>query len=108
MQIDSEGDLWVLANTLPRFIYGKLNTNEYNFRIFRTNVNDAIRGTLCDLRHHDHGFGHKWEYDDDDHPTWDLRDDHEHKRGPDDNINWERDENWKGGFYGSRNGYGRN
>lgn len=98
-----------MTNTLPRFIYGKLDTNEYNFRIWRTNVFEAIRGTICDWKHEnswgdhngdnqynrehgpsgEHGYGpsgeHKWERD------------HE--------MNWDRSGSWNGGYNGERNGY---
>ncbi|KAJ6628025.1 L-dopachrome tautomerase yellow-f2 [Pseudolycoriella hygida] len=56
LNIDKEDNLWVLTNTLPRFIYGKLDKNEYNFRIWRTNVYEAIRGTECDQKQ-GHGYG---------------------------------------------------
>jgi len=47
LQIDNENNLWVLSNRLPRFIYDRYDTNEYNFNIFRENVADAVAGTSC-------------------------------------------------------------
>ncbi|XP_013178913.1 PREDICTED: protein yellow-like [Papilio xuthus] len=41
-------EVWVMANTLPRFGYSTLDTNEYNFYIYRGRVKDLIRGTACD------------------------------------------------------------
>ncbi|XP_073966525.1 L-dopachrome tautomerase yellow-f2-like isoform X2 [Choristoneura fumiferana] len=41
-------EVWVIANTLPRFGYSRLDTNEYNFYIYRGRVNDLIAGTVCD------------------------------------------------------------
>ncbi|CAG5001094.1 unnamed protein product [Parnassius apollo] len=41
-------EVWVIANTLPRFGYSRLDTNEYNFYIYRGNVKDLIAGTVCD------------------------------------------------------------
>lgn len=110
IQLDKENNLWVLTNTLPRFIYGKLDTNEYNFRIWRTNVFDAIRGTVCDWKH-DHGHGHGYGFDN----RWNDHDEHNHDHGygyhgdhewdGDHQMTWERSGNWKGGYRGGRNGY---
>ncbi|KAJ6636654.1 L-dopachrome tautomerase yellow-f, partial [Pseudolycoriella hygida] len=49
------GTVWTLTNTLPRFIYGKLDTNEYNFRILRGNTKELIKGTVCEPKHFAHG-----------------------------------------------------
>ncbi|XP_063545255.1 L-dopachrome tautomerase yellow-f2-like isoform X1 [Cydia strobilella] len=46
----TEDEVWVMANTLPRFGYSRLDTNQYNFYIYRGNVNDLITGTVCDGR----------------------------------------------------------
>lgn len=109
MQIDKENNLWVLTNTLPRFIYGKLDTNEYNFRISRTNVFDAIRGTVCDWKHeHGQSFANKWN----DHDVGqghgygyghDYSGEREWERNPE--LNWDRDENRHSSYSGGRNGY---
>lgn len=104
MQIDKENNLWVLTNTLPRFIYGKLDTNEYNFRIWRTNVFDAIRGTKCDWKHDHQGFENKWN----DHEVGhgyghDYNGEHEWDRNHE--LNWDRNEHWRTGGY---NGYRHN
>ncbi|KAL0858541.1 hypothetical protein ABMA27_012396 [Loxostege sticticalis] len=40
-------EVWVMANTLPRFGYSRLNPNDYNFYIYKANVMDAISGTVC-------------------------------------------------------------
>ncbi|XP_045783588.1 uncharacterized protein LOC123879729 [Maniola jurtina] len=40
-------EVWVMSNTLPRFGYSTLDTNEYNFFIYRGNVNELIAGTVC-------------------------------------------------------------
>ncbi|CRL01323.1 CLUMA_CG014255, isoform A [Clunio marinus] len=45
--IDNESTLWVLSNRLPRFIYDRYNSNEFNFNIFRGNVNEILRRTSC-------------------------------------------------------------
>ncbi|XP_068627226.1 L-dopachrome tautomerase yellow-f2-like [Battus philenor] len=41
-------EVWVMANTLPRFGYSMLDTNEYNFYIYRGYVNNLIAGTVCE------------------------------------------------------------
>nr|XP_049695806.1 L-dopachrome tautomerase yellow-f2 [Helicoverpa armigera] len=43
-------EVWVTANTLPRFIYSRLDTNQYNFFVYRAKVNDLISGTTCEGR----------------------------------------------------------
>lgn len=37
----------MMTNTMPVFIYSRLDTNSYNFRVWRQSVNDAVRGTVC-------------------------------------------------------------
>ena len=37
-----------MTNSIIKFIYTKLDTNEYNFHIWRANIKDLIRGTVCD------------------------------------------------------------
>lgn len=48
MSVDRDGTLWVMSNTMPRFIYASLNEDEFNFRVWKTTVRDAIRGTGCE------------------------------------------------------------
>ncbi|XP_061381860.1 L-dopachrome tautomerase yellow-f2-like [Danaus plexippus] len=40
-------EVWVMANTLPRFGYSRLDPNEYNFYVYRANVYDLISDTVC-------------------------------------------------------------
>lgn len=47
-QVDSEGTIWMMTNSMPLFIYARLDPNEYNFRIWRQRVPDAIEGTACE------------------------------------------------------------
>ncbi|CAH0602393.1 unnamed protein product [Chrysodeixis includens] len=42
-----DDEVWVMANTLPRFIYSRLDPNQYNFFIYRAKVSDLIEGTVC-------------------------------------------------------------
>lgn len=48
MNVDRDGTIWVMSNTMPRFIYASLNTDEFNFRVWKASTRNAIRGTLCD------------------------------------------------------------
>lgn len=57
LNVDSEGVIWMMTNTMPRFIYSSLNPNEVNFRIWRQPVVDAIRGTVCDVSQTPQGNG---------------------------------------------------
>ncbi|XP_047542949.1 L-dopachrome tautomerase yellow-f-like [Vanessa atalanta] len=43
----TDDEVWVMANTLPRFGYSRLDTNEYNFYIYSGNVNELIADTVC-------------------------------------------------------------
>lgn len=47
-QVDAEGTIWMMTNSMPRFIYGRLDTNEYNFRIWRQPASEAIANTVCE------------------------------------------------------------
>lgn len=40
-------DVIVLSNKMPRFLYGQLNYDETNFRIWMNNVQDAVKDTTC-------------------------------------------------------------
>ncbi|PSN37933.1 Protein yellow [Blattella germanica] len=50
LKIDHElhQNVWVLSNRLHRFIYSKLDYNDYNFRILTAPTEMAVRGTICD------------------------------------------------------------
>lgn len=48
IKVDSKGNLWVLSDRLPTFMYKELDKNDINFRILTATVEDAIRGTACD------------------------------------------------------------
>ncbi|XP_030751704.1 protein yellow [Sitophilus oryzae] len=47
VKVDNEGNLWVLSDRLPIFMYSALDKNDYNFRIMTAKVPDAIKGTAC-------------------------------------------------------------
>ncbi|XP_031623400.1 protein yellow-like [Contarinia nasturtii] len=48
LKIDRNGNVWVLSDRLPIFIYKKLNPNEYNYRILTGKVGNLILGTPCE------------------------------------------------------------
>ncbi|XP_053670911.1 L-dopachrome tautomerase yellow-f2-like [Anopheles nili] len=47
LRIDSSGDLWVISNRLPIWIYSKLNQTDVNYRIWRQSAARAVAGTIC-------------------------------------------------------------
>ncbi|KAJ0169356.1 hypothetical protein K1T71_015240 [Dendrolimus kikuchii] len=44
----TEDEVWFMANTLPRFGYSMLDTNEDNFFVYRGNVQELVAGTVCE------------------------------------------------------------
>ncbi|EDV42632.1 uncharacterized protein Dana_GF18090 [Drosophila ananassae] len=48
LSIDDEGTIWVMSNSMPIFIYSTLDTNVYNFRIWKQSTRLAKRGTVCE------------------------------------------------------------
>lgn len=48
LKIDQNGNVWVLSDRLPVFIYKKLNPNEFNYRILTGKVSELILGTPCE------------------------------------------------------------
>lgn len=48
LKVDRDGNLWVLSDRMPLFIYKNLNPNEYNYRILKGKVSDSILGTPCE------------------------------------------------------------
>jgi len=47
LQIDRNGNLWVLTDRLPVFMYSHLDLQDYNFRILTGSGADLIMGTAC-------------------------------------------------------------
>lgn len=46
-QIDRNGNLWVLSDRLPVFMYSQLDLHDYNFRILTGSAEELIMGTVC-------------------------------------------------------------
>lgn len=49
LKVDSEGNVWVLSDRLPMFIFTSLDPEQYNYRILTGRVSDIIKGTPCDV-----------------------------------------------------------
>lgn len=47
MSVDREGTLWAMSNTMPRFIYARLDENDFNFRVWKGKTSEVVRGTQC-------------------------------------------------------------
>lgn len=47
LKVDGDGNLWVLSDRMPAFIFKKLNPEEFNYRILKGSINDLILGTPC-------------------------------------------------------------
>ncbi|XP_050523549.1 protein yellow isoform X4 [Daktulosphaira vitifoliae] len=50
LKVDNNGNLWVLSDRLPRFLYKGLDTNDVNFRIFNAPVVDLVKDTVCEVQ----------------------------------------------------------
>lgn len=50
LKVDSEGYLWFFTNSMPRYIYSTLDSNKFNFRVWRARVRDIVKGTVCQTR----------------------------------------------------------
>ena len=50
IKVDGNGNLWVLSDRLPIFMYSRLDQNDVNFRILTASVSDAILETACDSK----------------------------------------------------------
>ncbi|ALC47451.1 yellow-f2 [Drosophila busckii] len=48
LTIDEDGDIWVMTNSMPIFIYSTLDANTFNFRIWRQKAVEAKRNTICE------------------------------------------------------------
>lgn len=47
LKIDQNGNIWVLSDRLPTFMYARLDPEDYNFRILMGSAKEAIRDTVC-------------------------------------------------------------
>ncbi|KOC64617.1 Protein yellow [Habropoda laboriosa] len=49
MKIDQSGNIWVLSDRLPTFMYSHLDPEDYNFRILTGSAREAIKDTVCSM-----------------------------------------------------------
>lgn len=49
VKVDADGNVWMLSNRLAAFLERGLDKNEVNFRVFKANVGDLIKGSVCDV-----------------------------------------------------------
>lgn len=47
LKVDRDGNMWVLSDRLPTFLYSHLDPDDYNFRILTGSTAAAIKGTAC-------------------------------------------------------------
>jgi len=48
LKVDPKGNVWMLTNRMPIFHYKSLDPNDVNFRIFKADTKEVIKGTVCD------------------------------------------------------------
>lgn len=48
LKVDNEGNLWVLSNRMPEFMYGQMDVNAFNFRVWKGKTSEIIKGTNCE------------------------------------------------------------
>ncbi|TGZ53553.1 Protein yellow [Temnothorax longispinosus] len=47
LKVDRNGNLWILSDRLPVFMYSQLDLHDYNFRILMGSTQELIIGTVC-------------------------------------------------------------
>lgn len=50
LKVDKEPTqrIWMLSNSLHKYLYGKLNSTEINYRIMMAYTDDITKGTICE------------------------------------------------------------
>ncbi|XP_026667542.1 uncharacterized protein LOC108622777 [Ceratina calcarata] len=49
LKVDRNGNIWVLSDRLPSFMYAHLDPDDYNFRILTGSAKEAITDTVCSM-----------------------------------------------------------
>lgn len=49
LKVDPKSSIWMLSNRMPIFHYKSLDHNDVNFRIFKADTKELIKGTVCDM-----------------------------------------------------------
>lgn len=47
-QIDQEGYVWFMTNSIIKLLYSELKLDEFNFFVWRANIKQVIKNTVCD------------------------------------------------------------
>lgn len=47
LNVDPDGYIWVISNKMPRFVYSRLDENEFNFRVWMGRTSEIIQGSVC-------------------------------------------------------------
>lgn len=48
LKVDAKGNLWVLSDRMPIYLYGKWDDQLMNYRVLTGNTAELIKGTPCD------------------------------------------------------------
>uniref|UniRef100_A0A240PPN2 Major royal jelly protein n=1 Tax=Anopheles epiroticus TaxID=199890 RepID=A0A240PPN2_9DIPT len=48
LSIDQNGYVWFMTNSIIKLLYTQLNLDEFNFFVWRANIKQLIKGTVCD------------------------------------------------------------
>ncbi|XP_035897050.1 L-dopachrome tautomerase yellow-f2-like [Anopheles stephensi] len=48
LSIDQNGYVWFMTNSIIKLLYAQLNLDEFNFFVWRANIKQIIKGTVCD------------------------------------------------------------
>lgn len=48
LTVDDDGYVWVLSNRIPQFVYARLDTEEYNFIVWKGKASEIIQKTKCE------------------------------------------------------------
>lgn len=48
IKIDDNGNIWILSDKMPRFLFSKLDSSKFNYRVLTGKVSDVIKGTACE------------------------------------------------------------
>nr|XP_033183243.1 protein yellow-like isoform X1 [Bombus vancouverensis nearcticus]XP_033183244.1 protein yellow-like isoform X1 [Bombus vancouverensis nearcticus]XP_033193098.1 protein yellow-like isoform X1 [Bombus vancouverensis nearcticus]XP_033193100.1 protein yellow-like isoform X1 [Bombus vancouverensis nearcticus] len=50
IKVDHEYDqnIWLISNKLAMYLYGSIDSSKINYRVFKANVKQAIKDTVCD------------------------------------------------------------
>uniref|UniRef100_A0AAG5CXC7 Yellow protein n=1 Tax=Anopheles atroparvus TaxID=41427 RepID=A0AAG5CXC7_ANOAO len=48
LSIDQDGYVWFMTNSIIKLLYSELKLDEFNFFVWRANIKEIIKGTVCD------------------------------------------------------------